>query len=53
MDENIINCFVESFKEMFNKEIEELVKLYGKDEEKIQDTIKEKFKYICDIKFIE
>lgn len=48
MNEKFVKCFIEAFKEMIDHDIEELILLYGNNEDKIFETLKNKYKDICE-----
>jgi hypothetical protein len=48
--QKFIRGFTEAIKNIVKEELDELVKIYGNDEEKIFTVLKEKFKDIADIK---
>lgn len=39
MNEKFVKCFIEAFKEMIDHDIEELILLYGNNEDKIFETL--------------
>lgn len=49
MDELFVKCFIEAFKEMVDCDIKKFISLHGNNEDKILQSLKNKYKNICDI----